>query len=59
MKATITIDFEVDGVCPSDEVLQDAFWKLIRATGYIGSAEVDGTDAWGIEVGNVTLLVFQ
>ena len=57
MKATITIEFEIDGECPSQESLEAAAWKLASDAGYIGSEEIDGTEDWGLEIGTTTVSV--
>ena len=57
MQATITIDFEVDGECPSHESLVSAISKLTSEAGYIGSEEIDGSEDWGLMIGTTTVSV--
>lgn len=57
MKATIEIKFEIDGETPKPERLNEAVWKLVSEAGYIGSEEVDGTDEWGMEIGEIAVSV--
>ena len=57
MKATITIEFDVDGECPPQESLVAAIGKLTSDAGYIGSEEIDGSDDWGLEIGRTTVSV--
>lgn len=57
MKATIEIEFEIDGECPPRESLEGAIWKLTSDAGYIGSEEIDGTEDWGLEIGSTTVSV--
>lgn len=59
MKAVIEIEFSVDGKAPDPETLNSAVWKMVSAAGYIGSEEVDGTDEWGLEIGEITISVFD
>lgn len=49
-KCTITVEFKVDGKCPPDEKMIDAFINIIAPVGYIGSEQVDGTDEWGLDI---------
>ena len=58
MKATIEIEFTVDGEIPNSETLIAAIWKMVSESGYIGSEEVDGTDEWGLEIGETTVSIF-
>lgn len=55
MKATVTIEFEVDGEYPPQESLEMAILELISEAGYIGSEEIDGTEDWGLEIGTTTV----
>lgn len=57
MKANIEIEFEIDGKEPSREALIEAVGKLVSDAGYIGSEEIDGTDEWGLEIGETTVSV--
>lgn len=57
MKATIEYEFEVDGKCPSDEMIEDAIWKLVSEAGYIASEEIDGSDEWGLEIDNISVYI--
>lgn len=57
MKATIEIEFTIDGKIPDDDTLNAAIWKMVSEAGYIGSEEVDGTDKWGLEIGETTVSI--
>lgn len=57
MKATITIEFEIDGEPPDADTLVAAVWKMVSESGYIGSERVDGTDEWGLEIIETTVSV--
>ena len=57
MKATIEIEFSIDGKTPNSDTLNAAVWKMVTEAGYIGSEEVDGTDEWGIEIGETTISI--
>ena len=50
MKATITIEFIIDGEQPPRETLVRAIDSLLVGSGYVGSEQIDGTDDWGIEI---------
>ena len=57
MKAIITIEFTIDRRVPDTETLNAAIQKMISETNYIGSEQVDGTDEWGLEIGNTTVSI--
>jgi len=59
MKATIEIEFTIDGKEPSRDALIEAVWKLVSEAGYIGSEEIDGTDDWGLKITETTVSVFD
>jgi hypothetical protein len=53
MKATLTIDFELEG-SPNNDVLEDALLSLIK-TSVVTSEEIDGTEDWVIFLNSVIL----
>jgi len=57
MKATITIEFTVDGIKPSNDTIEDAVFGLLGGVGYVASEAVDGTDEWGLEIVETTISV--
>ena len=57
MKATIEIEFTIDGKTPDHDTLTEAIWKIVSEAGYIGSEEVDGTDEWGLEISETRVTV--
>lgn len=57
MRATIEYDFDIDGECPSEEMLENAIWELVSVSSYIGSEGIDGTEDWGIEISGATISI--
>lgn len=57
MKATIEIEFSIDGETPDADTLTAAVWKMVSEAGYIGSEKVDETDKWGLEIGKTTVSI--
>ena len=55
MKANIEVEFKIDGPAPSESMLQEAFLRLF--SGYLPSEGVDGTDDWGLEIGNIEVSI--
>ena len=58
-KATVVIEFQIDGKCPTLDLLETAIGRMVSEAGYIGSEEVDGSEDWGLEIGRMTLEVRQ
>lgn len=59
MKALVEIQFEIDGEFPGEEPVLDALWRLVASSSYVGSEGVDGTDGWGLEVGETSISIIE
>jgi len=57
MKATIEIEFNIDGKEPDKETLTKAVWQMISESGYIGSEGVDGTEDWGLDIESTSVSI--
>lgn len=59
MKATIEIEFKIDGENPGHDAIEEAVFVAIGSCGYVGSESVDGTDNWGLEIGTRKVAIYD